>query len=118
MKRCHLDGWFFLDKPIGVSSNFVLQKIRKIFNNCKAGFVGTLDPLASGFLPVALGSATKIISYIEKVNKKYLFTVEWGVKTETGDSEGKIIKESNVFPSVEKIEKKLKNSIIFLPYGI
>ena len=51
-------GWFFLDKPIGMTSNFALQKIRRIYNNSKAGFVGTLDPLASGFLPIALGKAT------------------------------------------------------------
>ena len=57
----NLDGWLFVDKPIGISSNHALQKIRKIFNNCKAGYIGTLDPLASGCLPIALGSATKII---------------------------------------------------------
>ena len=51
-------GWFFFDKPIGITSNLALQKIKRIFNNSKAGFVGTLDPLASGFLPVALGKAT------------------------------------------------------------
>mgnify|MGYP000409522682 FL=1 len=91
-------GWFFLDKPIGITSNFALQKIKRIFNNSKAGFVGTLDPLASGFLPVALGKATKIIPFIEKCDKRYLFTVRWGIKTETGDSEGKIIKECEKYP--------------------
>ena len=85
-----VNGWFFLDKPLGITSNLALQKIRKILDNCKAGFVGTLDPLASGYLPIALGTATKIISYIEKADKKYLFTIEWGVKTDTGDLEGKI----------------------------
>ena len=95
-------GWFFLDKPIGMTSNFALQKIRRIFNNSKAGFVGTLDPLASGFLPIALGKATKIIPFIEKCDKRYVFTVKWGIKTETGDSEGKIIKECGKFP--KKVE--------------
>ncbi len=111
MKNNHVNGWFFLDKPIGVTSNFVLQKVKRIFHNCKAGFVGTLDPLASGFLPVALGSATKIISYIERVDKKYLFTVRWGVKTSTGDSEGEIIQEKKKYPSIESIKNNLNNYI-------
>ena len=59
MKKNKIYGWVFLDKPIGISSNAVLQKVRKIFGYCKAGYVGTLDPLASGFLPIALGDATK-----------------------------------------------------------
>ena len=107
MRKNLINGWFFLDKPIGVTSNFVLQKIRKIFGNCKAGFVGTLDPLASGNLPIALGSATKTISYIEKANKEYLFTIRWGRKTDTGDAEGKILKEQKVFPSTDKIKNTL-----------
>ena len=65
MNSNNSSGWFFLDKPTGMTSNFALQKIR-IFNNSKAGFVGTLDPLASGFLPIALGKATKIIPLSKK----------------------------------------------------
>ena len=98
MNNNNSSGWFFLDKPIGMTSNFALQKIRRIFNNSKAGFVGTLDPLASGFLPIALGKATKIIPFIEKSDKRYIFTVKWGIKTETGDSEGKIIKKCRKYP--------------------
>ena len=98
MNNNNSSGWFFLDKPIGMTSNFALQKIRRIFNNSKAGFVGTLDPLASGFLPIALGKATKIIPFIEKCDKRYIFTVKWGIKTETGDSEGKIINECRKYP--------------------
>ena len=64
MKKNSFNGWIFLDKPIGVSSNKALQKVRKIFHNCKAGYVGTLDPLASGFLPIALGKSTKTIKYL------------------------------------------------------
>ena len=64
MKKNSINGWIFLDKPIGVSSNKALQKVRKIFHNCKAGYVGTLDPLASGFLPIALGKSTKTIKYL------------------------------------------------------
>ena len=111
MKVNYFNGWLFLDKPVGITSNFALQKIRKIFKNSKAGFVGTLDPLASGFLPIALGSATKIITYIEKEDKEYLFTIRWGVKTETGDSEGKIIKTKNKYPVNNKIISVLRNFI-------
>ena len=107
MSKINLNGWLFLDKPIGMTSNKALQKIRKIFRNCKAGFVGTLDPLASGTLPIALGTATKLIRYIEKVNKTYIFTINWGFKTETGDSEGEIIGKKEVFPEEKDIEKKL-----------
>ena len=108
MNNKNWSGWLFLDKPIGISSNFALQKIKRIFNNSKAGFVGTLDPLASGFLPVALGNATKIIPFIEKSDKRYLFTVKWGIKTETGDSEGTVIKESHKYPDKFDILKALK----------
>ena len=108
MNNSNWSGWFFLDKPIGITSNFALQKIKKIFNNTKAGFVGTLDPLASGVLPIALGKATKIIPFIEKCDKRYSFTVKWGIKTETGDSEGKVIKEIRKYPKKIDIAKALK----------
>ena len=98
MNNNNSSGWFFFDKPIGMTSNFALQKIKRIFNNSKAGFVGTLDPLASGFLPIALGKATKIIPFIEKCDKRYIFTVKWGIKTETGDLEGKVISECKKYP--------------------
>ena len=104
----NLSGWIFIDKPIGVTSNYVLQKIKKIFKTKKAGYVGTLDPLASGFLPVAIGKATKVISYIENVNKKYVFVVQWGIKTETGDSEGKIIQTKQKYPNEKEIKDSLK----------
>ena len=102
-------GWLLIDKPIGVTSNFVLQKVRKVFENCKAGFVGTLDPLASGYLPVALGSATKLISFIESDIKTYLFTIRWGFRTDTGDLEGTIIEKKNNYPTKIEIEKKLQS---------
>ena len=76
MNLKRINGWLFIDKPIGVTSNFVLQKVRKAFGNCKAGFVGTLDPLASGFLPIALGSATKLISLIESDMKTWIKTLQ------------------------------------------
>lgn len=103
------NGWIFIDKPIGISSNKVLQKVRKIFLNCKAGYVGTLDPLASGFLPIALGKATKTIKYLEKSDKEYHFTAEWGKRTDTGDLEGKVIEETNNFPTKKEIQENLSN---------
>ena len=107
MKKNKINGWIFLDKPIGISSNSALQKVRKIFNYCKAGYVGTLDPLASGFLPIALGDATKTIRYLENKNKEYVFEVEWGIKTNTGDIEGKIEKISKTYPSEQMIKKTI-----------
>ena len=91
-----VNGWVFLDKPSGKSSNYVLQKIKKQFNINKLGFVGTLDPLASGFLPIAFGKATKTIRYIEKSYKEYLFSINWGIKTSTGDYEGDIALVTNL----------------------
>ncbi len=104
-----INGWIFLDKPIGVTSNKILQKVRKLFLNCKAGYVGTLDPMASGFLPIALGKATKMIKYLNESNKEYLFTVEWGVKTSTGDLEGELLEKKKIFPNKEDIEKKVNS---------
>jgi tRNA pseudouridine55 synthase len=107
MSEKNICGWIFLDKPIGVSSNYVLQKVRRIFKKCKAGYVGTLDPLASGFLPVALGRATKTIKYLEDCHKGYIFEVLWGVKTSTGDLEGEIEKRETV-----NLKKTTINSVI------
>ena len=111
MKKNQQNGWVYLDKPLGITSNSALQIIKKIFRNSKAGFVGTLDPMATGFLPIALGSATKVISYIEKTDKEYLFTVKWGMKSETGDAEGKIIQKKKKFPSVDSIKTVLKDFV-------
>ena len=101
-------GWIFLDKPIGMSSNLALQKVRKIFENCKAGYIGTLDPLASGFLPIALGKATKTIKYLENFTKEYIFTIKWGLKTTTGDLEGDTLSINNKYPSQSLINDKIK----------
>ena len=111
INKFQYNGWIFLDKPIGISSNRALQKIRKLFNNCKAGYVGTLDPLASGFLPIALGKATRTIKYIEGSDKEYLFTIQWGKKTTTGDLEGDLIKSNSLIPNEERIQNNLKKFI-------
>jgi len=102
-KTKNINGWIFLDKPIGISSNLALQKVRKIFNFCKAGYLGTLDPLASGFLPIALGNATKTIKYLGDSNKEYHFEVNWGIKTSSGDLEGTIEDTKKKYPTREEI---------------
>ena len=107
MKKNNINGWIFLDKPIGISSNAVLQKLER-FSILQSGYVGTLDPLASGFLPIALGDATKTIKYLENKNKEYVFEVEWGVKTNSADVEGKIEKTIKIFPN----KKMINNSIL------
>ena len=111
MKENEINGWIFLDKPIGISSNKVLQKVRKIFCNCKAGYVGTLDPLASGFLPIALGKSTKTIKYLADSDKEYVFEVTWGIHSSTGDLEGNIKRIDKKFPSLKQIRNTFKNFI-------
>ena len=104
-------GWIFIDKPIGFTSNSLLQKIRLNLGRVKAGFVGTLDPLASGCLPIAVGHATKVINLVEKVDKEYTFTICWGKQTDTGDLEGRVIKEKKSFPLNYNIKKILPHFV-------
>ena len=111
MKENDIGGWIFLDKPIGISSNRVLQKVRKIFNHCKAGYVGTLDPFASGFLPIALGKSTKTIKYLSNSCKEYVFEVTWGIHSSTGDLEGEITKIDKKYPTLKKIKNTYVNFV-------
>ena len=106
IKNC-INGWIFLDKPEGISSNNALQRVRKLFLGCKAGYVGTLDPLASGFLPIALGKTTKFIKFLENVHKEYVSSVVWGIKTSTGDQEGKVVEEKKFYPDKEMIKSSI-----------
>tara|TARA_A100000164_G_scaffold108672_1_gene95743 strand:- start:4317 stop:5243 length:927 start_codon:yes stop_codon:yes gene_type:complete len=107
----HYPGWLILDKSLGVSSAKAVNIIKKFFNVKKAGHAGTLDPLASGVLPIALDDATKTIPYLVNAKKKYKFIITWGQKTETDDSEGKVIEESDVRPEPEEIKKILSSFI-------
>ncbi len=84
-------GIILLDKPLGLSSNSALQKVRRAFGAAKAGHVGTLDPLATGMLPICLDEATKVIADIETGRKAYRFVVSFGTRTTTGDAEGETI---------------------------
>ena len=103
------DGWLGINKEVGMSSAKVVNKVKKIMNLKKAGHAGTLDPLASGVLPIALGEATKTMSYAMQTYKAYEFDIIWGVATETEDLEGKISNISKVRPSKNEIIRALPN---------
>ena len=90
------DGILLLDKPAGLSSNAALQRVRRLFGGCKAGHAGSLDPLATGMLPICLGEATKIAGEILSNRKRYRFTIALGSRTATADREGAVIEEAPV----------------------
>ena len=98
-------GWVVIDKPYGMSSAHVVAKIRRIFNTRKVGHGGTLDPLATGVLPIALGEATKTLSYVLEGEKSYQFEVQWGENRSTDDAEGEVIETSEKRPSQKEIEE-------------
>ena len=100
-------GWIVLNKPAGLSSGKVVGVIRRFFGGAKTGHAGTLDPLACGVLPIAVGEATKTISYVVTAEKSYQFTLRWGAETQTDDSEGKITRTSDYCPSVHQIKAML-----------
>ena len=86
-----MHGLFLLDKPLGITSNAALQKVKRLFKIKKAGHTGTLDPLATGMLPIAFGEATKFSQHLLDADKTYSVTMQLGVRTNTSDSEGEII---------------------------
>src|SRR5690348_5156201 len=98
-----VSGWLALDKPEGVTSTRILSEVKRLFDANKAGHAGTLDPLASGMLPIAFGEATKTVSYVMDGRKIYRFAVRWGVQTDTDDTEGHAIATSDVRPTPEEI---------------
>ena len=77
-KRVEVNGWVVLDKPVGITSTHAVSRLKRIYNGKKAGHAGTLDPLASGILPIAFGEATKTVPYVQDGEKGYRFTVLWG----------------------------------------
>ena len=102
-KGLKIDGWINLNKPVGVTSTQALNIVRKALNAQKAGHAGTLDPLASGVLPLALGEATKTVPYAQDALKTYVFTVTWGEQRTTDDAEGDVIASSDKRPAREGI---------------
>ena len=99
--------WINLYKPKNITSFKAINSIKKKFSIDKIGHAGTLDPMAEGVLPIAIGKATKLIPYISAMNKEYEFVVTWGAQTTTDDAEGKILFESNYLPKRKEIEKKI-----------
>jgi tRNA pseudouridine55 synthase len=105
--RAIVDGWVALDKPVGLTSTQAVSRLKRIYNAQKAGHAGTLDPLASGILPVAFGEATKTVPFVQDGEKAYRFTVRWGVETNTDDSDGRMTRDSADRPARAAIEALL-----------
>ena len=103
----NIHGWIALDKPEGLGSTQALAKVKRLFNAAKAGHGGTLDPLASGLLPIALGEATKTVSWAMDGQKTYQVLVRWGEARTTDDREGEICGNSSYRPTASDIESIL-----------
>lgn len=102
-----IDGVFLLDKPQGMSSNDIMQKVKRIFQANKAGHTGALDPLATGMLPVCLGEATKFSQFLLDADKRYLVTAKLGERTDTSDADGQVIQRRTVNADRQKILQSL-----------
>lgn len=105
-----MDGWIVLDKPTNVFSKKAAMRVARLFGATKNGHIGTLDPMASGVLPVALGAATKMIPFLEEVSdrtKEYLFSVQFGFETDTLDITGSEIARSDIVPDTELVKSVL-----------
>ncbi len=106
-----VSGWIALDKPFDMTSTRAVARVRHLFEAQKAGHAGTLDPLATGVLPIALGEATKTVSFLMDSDKTYRFTVEWGRSTATCDQEGETVAASDVRPTPEAAAEALKGFV-------
>jgi tRNA pseudouridine55 synthase len=100
-------GWLVLDKPVGTTSTTAVAILKRLTRAKKVGHAGTLDPLASGLLPIAFGEATKTVSYVMDGRKTYRFKVRWGIETDTDDAEGKEVAASAARPSLDAIQAAL-----------
>ncbi|HEY8031508.1 MAG TPA: tRNA pseudouridine(55) synthase TruB [Methylocella sp.] len=101
--RAEVNGWIVLDKPAGMTSTHAVSRLKRHFNAKKAGHAGTLDPLATGVLPVAFGEATKTVPFVQDGEKAYRFTVRWGIETDTDDSDGSVVAQSDTRPAANGI---------------
>lgn len=110
-KRVDVDGWVVLDKPVGITSTHAVARLKRIYNAKKAGHAGTLDPLASGILPIAFGEATKTVPFVQDGEKAYRFTVLWGAETNTDDADGEIVARSDLRPGGDAIAALLPRFI-------
>ena len=104
----NIQGWLNIYKPLHISSFAIIRRIKKKFNIDKIGHGGTLDPLAEGILPIAVGKTTKLIPFINSDVKEYEFEIKWGEQTSTDDREGMIIERTDNIPTLENIKIKLK----------
>jgi tRNA pseudouridine55 synthase len=105
--KCDIHGWLVLDKPIGMTSTHAVSVIKHLFAARRAGHAGTLDPLASGCLPIALGEATKTVPFVVDARKSYRFTIRWGEERDTDDAEGRVVAASDMRPDQAAIEALL-----------
>lgn len=106
-KGLAISGWINLDKPAGMTSSACVNAVRRATGAAKLGHAGTLDPSATGILPIALGEATKTMPYVTDSSKRYAFTVHWGARTTTDDADGEIVETSDVRPDRAGIEAAL-----------
>ncbi len=102
-----INGWVVVDKPLGLTSTQVVGRVRRVFDARKIGHGGTLDPLATGLLPIAMGEATKTVPYVMEGAKAYRFTLRWGQATATDDTEGEVIAVSDRRPAEAEIQEVL-----------
>ena len=102
-----VSGWINLDKPYDLTSTHAVSRVRRLFDAQKAGHAGTLDPLATGILPIALGEATKTVPFLVDADKAYRFTIAWGRTTATYDREGETLSSSDVRPTLAQVEAVL-----------
>jgi tRNA pseudouridine55 synthase len=113
-----ISGWVILNKPYDMTSTQAVGKVRWLFGAAKAGHAGTLDPLATGILPIALGEATKAVPYVQDGTKIYRFAIQWGSATATDDAEGAVVATSEVRPdqaALEAILPSFTGTIMQLP---
>src|SRR5437868_5297372 len=106
-ERRDVHGWIVLDKPVGMTSTHAVGVVKHLFQAKRAGHAGTLDPLASGVLPIALGEATKTVPFVMDGRKLYRFTARWGEERDTDDAEGRVVATSDQRPTREAIEALL-----------
>ena len=102
-----VNGWLVLDKPVGMTSTHAVSVVKRLFAAKRAGHAGTLDPLASGCLPIALGEATKTVPFVMDGRKTYHFTVRWGEERDTDDAEGRVVASNAARPAPEAIRALL-----------
>ena len=109
--RNDINGWLVVDKPAGMGSTDVVRKLKYLLHPMKIGHGGTLDPFASGVLPIALGKATRTVSYVMDGLKTYEFIIRFGIKTSTDEIEGEVVDTNEKRPTVEEIQTVLPKFI-------